>query len=336
MATIRDVAETAGVSPTTVSRVLNRKMVVRKETEERIWAAVEALGYQPDVSARALVTGRTGAIGVVVRDICDPFFGPIVHGVTCVANANGYSSFLSNLSADPGRAFYLQLVRQKRVDGIIITTSHIPDEQVSLIRDEGVPLVLVNRQMDGVVSICTDNEKGGYQATSHLIGLGHREIAYIGVPPYIKSGIPRQTGCERALGEHGLRLSPDAIVVEENSADGGYRAAQALISAQERVTAVFCYDDVMAIGAMRAFQEQRIQVPGDIAVVGYDDIPLAAHVSPPLTTVRQAIATMGIRAMQMLIKLMEKEDVGEQDVGEKEIILQPELIVRGSSVASNG
>jgi LacI family transcriptional regulator len=331
VATIKDVARMAKVSVTTVSRVLNRKMVVRKETEERIWAAVEALGYQPDFSARALVTGRTGAIGVVVRDICDPFFAPIVHGVTCVANAHDYSSFLSNLSADPSRAFYLQLVREKRVDGIIITTSHIPDEQVSLIRDEGVPLVLINRQMDDVASICTDNEKGGYEATSHLIGLGHREIAYIGVPSYVKSGIPRQAGYQRALGEHGLRLSPDAIVVEENSADGGYRAAQALISAQERVTAVFCYDDVMAIGAIRAFQEHRMQVPGDIAVVGYDDIPLAAHVSPPLTTVRQAIETMGIRAMQMLIKLMEKEDVGE-----KEIILQPELIVRGSSGASNG
>jgi LacI family transcriptional regulator len=331
VSTIKDVAKVAKVSVTTVSRVLNRKMVVRKETEERIWAAVEALGYRPDFSARALVTGQTGAIGVVVRDICDPFFAPIVHGVTCVANAHDYSSFLSNLSADPSRAFYLQLVREKRVDGIIITTSHIPDEQVSLIRDEGVPLVLINRQMDDVASICTDNERGGYEATSHLIELGHREIAYIGVPSYVKSGIPRKAGYQRALGERGLRLSPDAIVVEENSADGGYRAAQALISAQEKVTAVFCYDDVMAIGAIRAFQEHRMQVPGDIAVVGYDDIPLAAHVSPPLTTVRQAIETMGTRAMQMLIKLMEKEDAGE-----KEIILQPELIVRGSSGASNG
>jgi LacI family transcriptional regulator len=330
VATIKDVARMAEVSVTTVSRVLNRKMVVRKETEERIWAAVEALGYRPDFSARALVTGQTRAIGVVVRDICDPFFAPIVHGVTCVANAHDYSSFLSNLSADPSRAFYLQLVREKRVDGIIITTSHIPDEQVSLICKEGVPLVLVNRQMDDVASICTDNERGGYEITCHLIELGHRDIAYIGVPSYIRSGIPRKAGYQRALGEHGLRLNPDAIVVEENSADGGYRAAQALVSTREKVTAVFCYDDVMAIGAMRAFQEHRMQVPEDIAVVGYDDIPLAAHVSPPLTTVRQATQTMGIRAMQMLIKLMEGEDLAE-----REVLLQPELVIRRSSCAES-
>lgn len=326
MTTIRDVAKSAGVSPTTVSRVLNRKMVVRKETEERVWAAIEALGYQPNASARALITRQTAAIVVVVRDICDPFFPPIVHGVTFVANANGYSSFLCNLCAELEGALYLQLVREKRVDGAIIATSHIPDEQILLLCKEGVPLVLINREMDGVVSVCTDNDKGGYEATCHLIELGHRQIAYIGVPSYVQSGVPRRMGYERALREHGLPLNPNLVVKEENSADGGYRAAMVLLSSREKPTAVFAYDDVMAIGAMRAFQETGTRVPEDIAVVGYDDIPLAAHVNPPLTTVRQEKEAMGIDAMQMLIALMRGEDLVE-----REVLLQPKVIVRCSS-----
>lgn len=326
MATIKDVARMASVSVTTVSRVLNQRMVVRPETEQRVWAAVEALGYQPDSSARALVTGRTGSIGIIVRDICDPFYPPLVHGVTAVANENEYSSFLCNLCVDPETAYYLRLVKENRVDGVIITTSHIPDEQVLLIRDAGVPLVLVNRQMSDVVSICTDNERGGHEAVCHLVELGHRQIAFIGVPSFVKSGIPRRRGYDRALEEHGLTPNPDLIVVEENSADGGYCAATTLLARRQNVTAVFAYDDVMAIGAMRAFQERGIRIPEDLAIVGYDDIPLAAHVSPPLTTVRQAIQMMGIRAMQMLIKLMEGEEPEEV-----ETLLQPQLIVRQSS-----
>lgn len=328
MATIKDVAKMAEVSPTTVSRVLNKKMVVRKETEERIWAAIEALGYQPDASARALITGQTGAIGIVVRDICDPFFSSIVQGVTYLANANGYSSFLCNLVAEPEEAFYVRLVHEKRVDGIVLTTSHIPDEQIILVREHGMPLVLINRRMEGVASVCTDNHKGGYEATCHLIELGHREISYIGVPPYVKSGIPRRKGYERALRENNLPLDSNLVVVEENSADGGYRAAMALLSRGETATAVFVYDDLMAIGAMRAYQEMGLRVPEDVAVVGYDDIPLATHITPPLTTVRQDKQAMGIEAMRMLIKLMQGEDLPES-----EVVMQPELIVRCSSFA---
>jgi len=330
MATIKDVAKMAQVSPTTVSRVLNQKMIVREETEERVWAAMEALGYQPDASARALITGQKAAIGIVVRDICDPFFPPIVHGVTSVANAQGYSAFLSNLSAEPEGAFYLRLVREKRVDGVIMATSHTPDEQVLLIRKQGVPLVLINRTMEEVPSICTDNEKGGYEATYHLIQLGHRRIAYIGVPSYVRSGIPRRKGYERALREHNLPLDSNLVVVEENSADGGYRTAMALLSRGTKVTAVFAYDDVMAIGAMRAFREKGVRVPEDMAVAGYDDIPLAAHVTPPLTTVRQDKEAMGIQAMQMLTKLIQGEALAES-----EVVMQPELIVRCSSSAKS-
>ena len=326
MATIKDVAKMAQVSPTTVSRVLNNKMIVREETEERVWAAINALGYQPSASARALITGQTAAVGIVVRDICDPFFPPIVHGVTSIANTSGYSSFLCNLSAEHEGAFYLRLVREKRVDGIIIATSHTPDEQVLLIRQQGVPLVLINRRMEEVASICTDNEKGGYEITCHLIELGHREIAHIGVPSYVRSGIPRRSGYEKALTERSLPLSPNLIVVEENSADGGYRAAMALLSRGTKTTAVFAYDDVMAIGAMRAFREKGMRVPEDMAVAGYDDIPLAAHVTPPLTTVRQDKEAMGMRAMRMLIKLIQGEDLVES-----EVVVQPELIVRCSS-----
>ena len=326
MPTIRDVSEMAGVSPTTVSRVLNQKMIVRKETEERVWAAVETLGYRPNASARALSTRQTSSIGIVVRDICDPFFPPIVHGVTYVANANGYSSFLCNLSTEPDTAFYLQLVREKRVDGIIIATSHIPDEQVLLVLNEGAPLVLVNREMDGVVSVCTDNEQGGWDATRHLIDLGHRNIAYVGVPSYVQSGIPRRIGYERALREHTIPLNPNLLFEEENSADGGYRAAMDLLSSREKASAVFVYDDVMAIGAIRALEEMGLRVPNDMSVVGYDDIPLASHITPPLTTVRQAKDVMGIRAMQLLVALMQGEELAESQV-----LLQPELIERSSS-----
>lgn len=326
MATIRDVARLAQVSPTTVSRVLNGRLIVRQETEERVWAAVTALGYQPDGSARALVTGKTAAIGVIVRDICDPFFAPIVQGVTSIAHAHDYSAFLCNLSADPQRAFYLGLVHGKRVDGVIVATSHIPDEQVDLMRKEGVPLVLVNRRMEGVPSICTDNERGGYQVTRHLIELGHRRIAYLGAPPYVQSGVGRRLGYERALGERDLAPDPAWVVVEENNADGGYRAALTILSQSERPTAFFAYDDVMAIGALRAVQERGLRVPADVAVAGYDDIPLAAHVFPPLTTVRQAMQTMGTRAMEMLIALMRGEELAEP-----EVVLQPQLIVRRST-----
>ncbi|HUW13181.1 MAG TPA: substrate-binding domain-containing protein, partial [Anaerolineae bacterium] len=245
-----------------------------------------------------------------------------------VANINGYSSFICNLSAEPDRAYYLQLLHEKRVDGIIIATSHITDDQLVRVLREEVSLVLINREMNGIPSVCTDSELGGWMATCHLVDTGHRVIGYIGVPPSVKSGIQRKKGYERALRERRLPLVPGLIMEEENSADGGHRAATALLASSRRGSAVFVYDDVMAIGAIRAIQEAGLSVPGDMAVVGYDDIAIAAHVTPPLTTVRQAKELMGIKAMQLLLALMAGENAADNHV-----MLRPELIVRESSSA---
>ena len=330
MVTIRDVARVAGVSPSTVSRVLNGKMVVRKETEERVWAAVEDLGYRPNALARALITRHTSAVGIILSDVCDPFYPPIVQGVTEVANINHYSSFLCDLSPEPDEVFYLRLVHEQRVDGVVIGTSHIPDEHILAFMEEGVPLVLINRRMEGAPSVEGDNERGGRQATLHLVEGGHKRIAHIGVPSHVKSGILRRKGYEDVLRGQGLPVISELIVVEEDTPEGGYRAAKVLLSRKERPTAVFAYDDAMAIGAMQAFLEEGVGVPEDIAVVGYDDILLARYVTPSLTTIEQPRRHMGRLAMEMLLRLIRGEEFEE-----REIVLEPRLIVRRSSVSSS-
>lgn len=326
--TIKDVATMAGVSPSTVSRVLNAKMVVRKETEERVWAAVEDLGYRPNALARALITNQTSAVGIIVSDVCDPFFPPIVQGLTEVANVNHYSSFLCDLSPQPEEVFYLRLVHEQRVDGVVIATSRIPDEHIFALMDEGVPLVLINRRMEGAPWVEGDNEHGARQATLHLVEGGHKRIAHIATPSDVKSGVLRRKGYEDVLREQGLPVTSELILVEEATTEGGYRAGKVLLSRKEHPTAVFAFDDMVAIGAMQAFLEEGVGVPGDIAVVGYDDILLARYVTPSLTTIEQPKRQMGNLAMEMLIRVIRGEDLEA-----REVVLKPELIVRQSSMS---
>jgi LacI family transcriptional regulator len=326
MGTILDVARMAGVSPTTVSRVLNHKMVVDPETAKQVWAAVEALEYRPNAWARALITRQTGSIGIVVGNICDPFFPPVIQGITAVAHACGLSSFISNLSADPQTALYLRLVREKRVDGMIVATSKIPEEQIQMLHADGIPMVLVNRRMDDVPWVWTDYYSAGFMATRHLIELGHRRVAHITVSLDVRTGLERRTGYESALREAGLPVEPEWVAVDENSAEGGYRAASALLAAPDRPHAVFVYDDVMAIGAMCAFQSQGLHIPEQMSIIGCDDIALTGHMTPPLTTIRVDGERMGRLGMELLARLLRGEELAE-----RRIVLEPQVVLRRST-----
>lgn len=327
MPTIVDVARMAGVSPTTVSRVLNGIMIVSKDTERRVWQAVDALGYRPNASARALITRRTSAIGIVVGDICDPFFPPIIHGITRVANEHGLSSFLCNLSVEAELALYFKLVDEKRVDGVIVTTSKLPPEQIEVLNSGGLPLVLVNRRMEGLPWVCTDYEAAGREATLHLIKQGYYRIAHITAPSFVQTAVERRVGYEQALREAGYPLRSEYISVAENSLEGGLQAASSLLALPERPDAVFVYDDVMAIGAMCAFQKNALRIPSQMGIIGCDDIAMVNYVVPSLSTMRVEKETMGDLGMNLLASL-----IGGQKLEKSEILLPATLVERESSI----
>lgn len=359
--TITDVARRAGVSTATVSRVLSGVGRASPATHARVEAAARDLGFRPSDVARSLKRRSTLTLGLIVTDIENPYFPQLVKAVEEAAIGEGYAILLCNADEDPEReASYLDLLVERRVDGLIVAASTIGSRQRAWLARAPLPAVLVNSVAPGndLPTIVSDNRGGGRAAARHLLDLGHRRFGYLMPPPRNGDAPERLTGVREALEAAGLSAdgtSADGISSDGTNSDGassrtalaiatgaptvigGEAAMIALLEHAPRPTAVIAYNDLMAIGAMRAARHHGLRVPADLSLVGFDDVAFAAYVEPALTTMRQETAEMGRWAVATLtarIRAARGEDPdepGERASGGEHRVVPVRLIVRGSS-----
>ncbi len=335
--TLEQVAKLAGVSRSTVSRVINNHPHVRPEVRERVWRVIREIGYQPNAAARSLATRRTQIIGIIIPEtvtklFTDPFFPLLLRGATEACNAREYQLMLSLFTARVDREeLYRRILRGRYLDGVIIASASISDPLIpSLLRD-GIPFVSVGRYPDERVSyVDVDNVGGARMAVEHLIRLGHRRIATITGPLDMLVSRDRLEGYRQALEANGIPVDESLIIESDFTEAGGMLSMQRLLPASP--TAVFVASDMMAIGAMRALRQAGLRVPDDVAIVGFDDIPLASSIEPPLTTIRQPIERLGTIAVEVLLSLLEKPPEERQPA--QRIILPTELVIRTSCGAA--
>jgi len=327
--TIADVAREAGVSQMTVSRVVNDKGDVSEATRQRVLAVIERLGYRPNSIARGLATKHTGTLGLVVPDVANSFFSDVARGAEQAAYAQGYNVFLCNTEEDPQRELaVIGSLEDKRVDGLVLCSSRLEEWELRQVVARHRVVVLVNRRLEGeqVRSVLMDDERGGRLATEHLLKSGHRAVGYLAGPAASHSGRERARGYFAAFRAAGLPHYVDWVQHCLPTVEGGLEAARALLTAHPDLTALFCYNDLAAVGALQAGEQLGRRVPDDLAVVGYDDIPLAALVTPPLTTCRVPRHELGVQAVRVVL------GQGDDCSGERgEIMLRPELVVRASA-----
>jgi LacI family transcriptional regulator len=307
-ATIRDVADRAGVSAATVSRVLAGIGNPRPETAAAVMRAVEELGYRPSGVARSLRMKRTRTLGLIVTDIQNPFFPELVQAADSAARSMDYSIILGSAAYDEHRAWhYLDLMVARRVDGMIIASSQLSEESWRWLLSSPVPVVVVNAEPAGlpVPVITSDNEGGSRLAVEHLLGLGHRRFAYIRGHEGFTADLPRFDSFVRACHEAGIGDDAITAIRGDGQFEGGERAMAELLEGGCRATAVLCHNDVTAIGAMRAIRASGRRMPEHLSIVGCDDIAAASWVVPALTTVAQQKAEMGRRAVEVLAAMLD-------------------------------
>jgi LacI family transcriptional regulator len=310
MATIYDVAQIAGVSISTVSHVLNDTRFVSKETRARVIAAVEKLNYRPSSLARAMVRQETRTIGLIVPDNANPFFAELARGIENHGFAAGYSVLLCNSDRNTAKELaYLDMLIAKRVDGVVYMTSDMARDRLRPLQQQRIPVVTFDRPYEGTDTFLIDNYQGGYDATCHLIGLGHTRIACIGGPDAGTRSNDRVLGYRTALADAGLPLDPSLVLASDWTFRSGRDQAQALLSLAApkglpplgAPTAIFACNDTLAIGAMAAARAYGLNVPRDLSVIGYDNISLSAFAAPPLTTMATPIEAIGQRLCQLLL-----------------------------------
>jgi DNA-binding LacI/PurR family transcriptional regulator len=334
---IKDIAKAAGVTPGTVSRALRDSPRVNPETKKRIQRLADEMGYAPDAQARSLVTGRTQTIGVVVTTMTDPFIGSIVQSIESAAHDQGYAVILASSNDIPEREIAaVKMLQSRRVDGVIVTSSRVGALYQDSLDQLRVPVVLINSlaQQGGrqTFSLNVDNSHGGYLATNYLIQKGHRRIAYVAAPADRVDSMERMAGYRDALIEAGIDSDPSLVAQGTGSAGGGQGALTALLSLDDAPSAVFCYNDMTAIGMMRAARKARLSVPENLSIVGFDDIPFASYTHPALTTVAQPIREMGQQALQMALDLLGNTNPENRDSAN--FIVKGKLVIRESSGAA--
>ena len=330
-ATIHDVGRLAGVSRSTVSRVLNSKGEVDPQTAAEVWKAVKQLNYQPNISARALVRQRTDTIGVMLADISNPFYELIIKAIEAAATAEGFSVAFYNSYDDlvGHRQIIASALEGSKVDGLIVVGSHLGDKSTLLeMAGRGLVLSLIERNFadPAIPCVVSDNKGGARLAVEHLLRLGHERIGLITGNLHYQTAIDRMEGYKETLSGHGVPGEDELIAIGDFEHKSGYEAMKHLLALRHRPTAVFACSDMMAIGAIQAIGEAGLAVPRDMAVVGYDDITFASMVYPQLSTVRQPLREMGTLAAQGLIQRLRKGDEAEPF----KKFLPVELVVRRS------
>ena len=304
MVTIREVAEKAGASVTTVSHVINETRHVSDEVRLRVLDAMKELNYRPNALARSLRMGQTHTLALILPDSANPFFADVGRYVEDEAFRLGYSVILCNTQGDPRREdLYVDVLDKKQVDGIIFVATGDQVASLNFLRSRNMPVVVVNRDLANinVDLIFTDNHQGGYLATQHLLALGHTRIACIAGPSDLTLGADRVDGYRRALEEAGLAYDETLVRAGDYQPASGFRVTAELLAGPARPTAIFACNDLMAIGALRAAVEAGCRVPLDLSVIGFDDIELARFTNPPLTTIAQDKAAIGAQAVRRLV-----------------------------------
>jgi DNA-binding LacI/PurR family transcriptional regulator len=344
-ATLSDVAATVGVAPMTVSRVINGNGYVSDETREKVLEAVKKLNYRRNGLARNLKRQRTDTVGLVIGDISNPFSTELANSVRESLSVRGYNLFIciSEHSAKEDISAFEAFV-DHNIDGIIVATrsNKTGDERLTEIAESGVPIVVVGRdfQHEFVDSISADNFKGGFEATQHLIDLGHKRIGFIGAGFEDRLRLKRLQGYLSALSKHKIQIDERLITGRRGSATDtpgysteaiGYEGMKRLLSLPNRPTAVFARNDFTALGAISAVKETGLSIPQNIAIVGFDDTPLALHTTPSLTTVRQPMKLQGQIAAEMLLRRIS----GDASKTTERRTLDCELIIRDSTIAQS-
>lgn len=332
MVGIKDVARQAGVSVGTVSNVINRPDLVSAQTRDRVRAVITRLGYVRSESARHLRAGASRIVALLVLDMGNPFFVDVAKGAERAARAAGLGVMVCNSAQSAAEETeYLTLFAEQRVRGVLVTPVESGSGGLAALRRQQIPFVLVDRvaaDADGC-SVSVDDVTGGRLAAGHLIAAGHRSVVYVGGPPEIQQVRDRRTGALAALA--GAGLPPRALT--EVSADrldvaAGRDAGARLLGLAPRPTAVFCANDLLALGVLQALFAARVRVPEDIALVGYDDIEFAAAAAVPLTSVRQPAVAMGKLAAELLVAEASRDPAHVH----RQVVLQPELVVRRSTL----
>jgi LacI family transcriptional regulator len=330
--TIRDVARVAQVHPGTVSRALNEetRMLVNQDTAERVLRAAEQLGYRPNRIARGLKTNRSYTVGVLIPDITNPLFPPILRGIEDRLDEAGYTSVVVNTDNDPERErSHLEAMRTRRVDGFISATARLDRELLAEVGAGGAPLVLVNRSLEdgSVPAVTVDDRRGIRLAVDHIAALGHRRIGHVAGPQNLSTGHRRHLGFVEAMRAVGLDAPLEHVrycqwFIEEE----GARVCAELLDSTDGLTAIVAANDLLALGCYDALGERGLNCPQDISVVGFNDMPFVDRLGPPLTTVRVPQREIGTVAAELLL-----EQLGDESVPAREILLEPTLIVRGST-----
>ncbi len=328
---IREIAKRAKVSTATVSRTVNRIPTVDPRLAKRVWKVIDALGYRPNFQARALVSGRSHILGLVVSEITNPFFPEIVHAFENKAVEHGYEILLVSTVHDPKRMdMSVRRMTERRVDGIAVMTFGMEDLLLEDPELSNVPLVFVDvgPKRPRVSNIRIDYLTGIRQAVQHLAALRHEKIAFISGPRDLKSAISRRNAFEKAMSEIGLSVQKNLVVEGDHTLEGGVKAMQSLLSLPKRPTAVLCSNDMTALGVMRKCHEEDLSIPGDLSLVGFDDIKLAQFVLPPLTTVRMSQSELARIAFHALLEELERETPSKDGT---EYLLETSLVLRYST-----
>jgi DNA-binding LacI/PurR family transcriptional regulator len=328
--TAKDVAQRAGVSQSTVSRVLNNTGTdfISEATKERVRKAVEDLGYAPNPYARALRGKKTNLIGLIVREIADPFFSSLISEISLQANVLGYRVVLGPAHSDPNEAYKLIMTFSRHQDGAIIIGDLRNDEAIIQKIFEGFPAVVTmcrGSKMKNVSTVNTDNKEGMRLLLDHLVELGHKNFAFLD-GGWLGDNRDRREMFVEYLQDAKLAVNPEWIQVAENTPAGGYEVMQKLLRSSNRPTALLAADDVMAIGAMKAIADAKIKIPEDLSITGFDGLDLANYVCPSLTTIRQPVEEMSSLALKNLIEVI---DGGAPQ--NKIFQVEPELIVKQST-----
>lgn len=326
-ATLKDVAREARVSTATVSRVINGHGNVTDATRSRILGIVERLRYVPDSAARSLSTGLTNTIGVLLPDLHGEFFSEIIRGIDQAARRRGLHLLLCGVHGSAAEAKLAIRALKGRVDGLLIMSPYADSAFLADQSADDMPAVVMNSPVrgDSHSSFCLDNRGGARAMVRHLAGAGHRRIAFIAGPQDNFDATERLAGYCEAIAEIGPELR-EFVLPGDFSEDSGYRAAQRLLTLDERPDAVFAANDMTALGCLRAFNEAGVSVPDDVALAGFDDIPMARFVAPPLTTVRVPMAELGARALDGVAAAVGAEKVTPKSTE----IVATELVVRVS------
>jgi LacI family transcriptional regulator, galactose operon repressor len=327
--TIYDVARLAGVSTATVSRALNDTGQIAPATRQAIAAAVEQLGYSPNPIARSLVTNSTQTIALLLPDITNPFYAALVHGIQDYALSRDHTMLLCTTESDPEREEqYLNLLRSKRVDGALVDGLVLPPDRIARFVRDGFPIVCLDRDIDSssIPLVQVDNRLGGRLAVEHLLSLGHERIAHVTGARELRISEERLAGYLDALAAAGIEADNRLVGDGRFTEDGGYEATRELLESQAGFTAVFAGNDLSAIGVVNAIARSGRSVPDDISVVGFDDLRLAAYMSPPLTTIRQPATEIARLATEILMDLTHGKEVSQM-----RHLLEPSLVVRDST-----